>query len=252
VTQLAGVIGHPISHSLSPAIHNAALRHDGRDASYMAFDVRDVDPDELADQGFVGVNVTIPHKRRALEVAAWRSAEAADIGAANTLVFADGVRAYNTDPQGVLGGLRDLGVTPEGKRCLVVGAGGAGIAAAWALRSAGAGHVLVANRTPRPEADVPWEGVNDTGAEILVHATSVGMAGEDTFLQVRGYEAVLDLVYARGETDLVRKAAAAGIPAADGLGVLVHQAAAAYELFWDAPAPFDVMLEAASRATGRS
>src|SRR5207253_2101975 len=140
---------------------------------------------------------------------------------------------------------------PSGKRCLVVGAGGAGVAAAWAMRAAGAAEVLVANRTPRPEADVPWDEVNDTGAEILVHATSVGMSGEETFLQVRGYEAVLDLVYAAGETDLVRKAGAAGIPAADGLGVLVHQAAAAYELFWDTKAPLGVMLEAAYRATGR-
>jgi shikimate dehydrogenase len=245
------VIGHPIGHSLSPVIHNAALAHDGRDAEYVALDVVAVDVDDLVERGFVGVNVTIPHKRAAWEVATWRSNEAEEIGAANTLLFGDGVKAYNTDPQGVLGGLHDIGVSPAGKRCLVVGYGGAGRAAVWALRSAGAAQVLVANRTPKPDTNVPWDEVNDVDAGILVHATSVGMSGEDTFLQVRGYKAVLDLVYGPDETDLVRKAGALGIPAADGLGVLVHQAAAAYELFWEAKAPFVEMLHAAYRATGR-
>jgi shikimate dehydrogenase len=250
VTKLCGVIGHPIAHSLSPAIHNAALRHDGIDAEYVALDVVDVGPEleRLVALGTVGVNVTIPHKRVAWELATSSSPGAEEIGAANTLVFGgDGIAAYNTDPDGVLGGLRDLGVTVEGSRCLVVGYGGAGRAAAWALRSAGAAEVLVANRTSRPGADVAWADVNDVAAHVLVHATSVGMAGEKTFLQVRGYKAVLDLVYAPGGTDLVRTARRAGIAAADGLGVLVHQAAAAYELFWGRPAPLDVMFAAIRR-----
>jgi shikimate dehydrogenase len=247
MTQRCGVVGHPVAHSLSPVIHDAALRHDGRDASYVAIDMPSFDVRAL--DGFVGVNVTIPHKRAALAAATWRSAEAEAIGAANTLVFAGEIAAYNTDPQGVLGGLHDLGVSVQGSRCLVVGYGGAGRAAAWALRSAGAAEVLVANRTRGPGVDLSLDEIGD--ADVLVHATSVGMSGEETFLQVRGYKAVLDLVYAPGETDLVRKAGRAGLTAADGLGVLVHQAAAAYELFWGTPAPFAVMLEAALRATGR-
>jgi shikimate dehydrogenase len=257
--RLCGVIGHPIHHSLSPAIHNAALRHDGRDAIYEAFDVTNVraELERLVALDAVGVNVTIPHKRTALELASSRSPEAEAIGAANTLLFADGISAHNTDPEGVLGGLRDLGVSPAGLRCLVVGAGGAGRAAVWALGSAGAAEVLVANRTPVPDA-VAWEDLDDAlaGAEIVVHATSVGMSGEETFLQVSALsrskcKAVLDLVYAPGETDLVRKAGAAGFTTADGLSVLVHQAAAAYALFWGAPAPVQVMLHAAIRAAGR-
>jgi shikimate dehydrogenase len=265
-TRLCGVIGHPIGHSLSPAIHNAALRHDGRDAEYVAIDVVDVpgELERLAGLDAVGVNVTIPHKRTTWELASWRSPEAEAIGAANTLLFQPdgGIAAHDTDPAGVLGGLRELGVSADGLRCLVLGSGGVGRAAIWAVRSAGAAEVLVANRTESRAAGlgtevVSWERLNDAlaGAEIVIHATSVGMAGEETFLQVSALshscKAVLDLVYSPGETDLVRKARELGIAAADGLGVLVHQAAAAYELFWEAPAPFDVMMRAALEAMGR-
>lgn len=264
-TRLCGVIGHPIEHSLSPAIHHAALRHDGRNAVYLAFDVEDVSTAVrgLAALGAVGVNVTIPHKRAAWEVALRHSPEAVAVGAANTLLFdPDGrITAHNTDPAGVLGGLHDLGVHPKGLRCVVVGAGGAGRAAVRALHAAGASDVLVANRTRSHAADllaevVAWDQLTDVlqGAELLVHATSVGMLGEPTFLQVSALKkcrAVLDLVYGTQETDLVRQAGRSGIAAADGLGVLVHQAAKAYELFWQSPAPLRVMQEAAFRATGR-
>jgi len=264
---LCGVIGHPIGHSLSPVIHTAALEHDGRDAEYVAMDAVDLraELERLRSLDAVGVNVTIPHKRTAWEVASRRSHEAESIGAANTLLFEAGesLAAHNTDPVGVIGGLRDLGVEPSGLPCLVVGAGGSGRAAVWALASAGASRVMVANRTAgRAEGVggeiVEWEHLDDAlgEAEVVVHATSVGLAGEETFLQVSVLSpmkcrAVLDLVYGRDETDLVRKVGRLGIPTADGLGALVHQAAAAYELFWDAPAPFEVMMRAAFRATGR-
>jgi shikimate dehydrogenase len=269
MTRLCGVIGHPIAHSLSPVIHNAALQHDGRDAEYRAFDVTDAAQAlrELAEQGAVGVNVTIPHKRAAWELASSRSAGAEAIGAANTVVFeaGGGMAAYNTDPDGVIGGLRDLGVEVSGAKCLVIGAGGAGRAAVWALRQAGASQVAVANRTDAKGADVarelgaeavPWADVADavTRSEIVVHATSLGMDGEATPLSgivasgARGV--VLDLVYAPGETDLVRCARSAGIVTADGLGVLVHQAAAAYEIFWGSAAPIEVMRDAALAAAG--
>jgi len=267
MTRLCGVIGHPIGHSLSPVIHNAALRHDGRDAEYVAIDVVDVrgELERLAVEGAVGVNVTIPYKRTTWELALRRSPDAEAVGAANTLLFEEdgGIAAHNTDPAGVLGGLRDLGVSPEGLRCLVVGAGGAGRAAVWALRSAGAAAVLIANRTESRAGGlgaevVAWDDLSDAlaGAEVVVHATSVGMAGEATCLQVSALatskcRAVLDLVYSPEETDLVRKARDVGIASADGLSVLVHQGAASYELFWKARAPFDVMLEAAFEAMGR-
>src|SRR5713226_8640432 len=102
MARLCGVIGHPIAHSLSPAIHNAALQHDGRDAEYRAFHVTDAAAAlrDLVERGAVGVNVTIPHKRTAWELASTRSKAAEEIGAANTIVFepGGGMSAHNTDP----------------------------------------------------------------------------------------------------------------------------------------------------------
>jgi shikimate dehydrogenase len=279
-TRLAAVVGHPVAHSLSPPIHNAALRHDGLNAVYLAFDVR---PERFADAvdgmrelGAVGCNVTIPHKEAALEVAATRGPSAERIGAANTLVFAsDGVVAHNTDPDGVRGVLTELSLDPRGNPCLVLGAGGAGRGAAWALAEAGADPLVLANRTGeravRLAADlaeagfgcrhVGWEEAPRAAASgaIVVNATSVGLSDgasplDETALRgvaVGGCRLVLDLVYAPGETALVRSAREHGLVAVDGLGVLVHQAASAYALFWGRAAPVDVMREAADRAAGR-
>jgi shikimate dehydrogenase len=267
---VCGLIGHPVAHSLSPAIHNAALRHDGRDGEYRAFDVTDATTAlrELAEQGLVGVNVTIPHKRAVWELATRRSAAAEQIGAANTIVFEEdgGVAAHNTDPDGVLGALRDLGVDPSGAACLVIGAGGAGRAAIWALRRAGASSVAVVNRTESRGAEVaselgadvvPWDllGRALEDSDIVVNATSLGMDEKPSPLSeivpssARGV--VLDLVYSLGETDLVRTARASGLVAADGLSVLVHQAAKSYELFWGSPAPIEVMTHAAAAVARR-
>lgn len=280
-TTLTAVIGHPVSHSLSPAIHNAALASDGRNAAYLAFDVA---PDDLRDAvaglraiGAVGANVTVPHKTAALAIADEASEAAKRVGAANTLLLGrDAVRADTTDPIGVLGALADLGFDPSGSRVLVLGAGGAGRAAAWAVADAGATWVAVANRTGvradalaerllasgRPAGTVAWSAIGGAAAEadLVVHATSVGLgggAGPLAEADLRGASdagcrALLDLVYAPGETALVTAARAAGLTAADGLGMLVHQAAAAYERFWGAPAPLTVMRDAAARAAGRT
>lgn len=272
-TRLCGVIGHPVAHSLSPHVHNAALRHDGRNAVYLAFDVTDVESAlrGLRALGAVGVNVTVPHKRAAWEAATKRSDEAERIGAANTIVFeGDVVTAHNTDAEGIVRALGDLEGSPEGARCLVVGAGGAARAAVYGLASSGASEVAVTNRTDsRAEAIadafgvrfVAWDDLDAAvgRAEIVVHATSVGLDGGPSFVggdalaraASGGCRAVLDLVYRVGETDLVRRARAAGIPSADGLGVLVHQAAAAYRLLWGADAPLEIMREAAGQAARR-
>ena len=146
---LAGVLGFPVAHSRSPAIQNAAFRELGLDWRYVKLPV----PPELFDEtvralpgsGYRGANVTIPHKRAALALADVRTPAAEAIGAANTLVFADGaIEADNTDAPGFLAA---LGEDPAGRRALVLGAGGAGRAVAWALREAGAAEVLVWNRS---------------------------------------------------------------------------------------------------------
>jgi shikimate dehydrogenase len=267
-TKLCAVVGHPIAHSLSPAIHNAALEHDARNAVYLAFDVV---PEELESfvrgmrsAGAVGLNVTIPHKRAAAALCDVLDARAQEVGAVNTIVFTEGKAVgHNTDVAGVAQALNEIGEIPPDATALVIGAGGAGRAAAWALVPL-VKEVWVANRTAaraeklrssigRRARVVPWREVPGAAgtADVIVHATSVGLDADDAVLgpyelaKAKRCRALLDLVYGPDETPLVREARRVGIPSADGLMMLVHQAAAAYELFWNAPAPTDVMRSAA-------
>jgi shikimate dehydrogenase len=273
-TKLAGVVGHPVAHSLSPAIQNAALRHDGRNAVYLAFDV---DPDAfvrfvdgMRAAGARGLNITLPHKAAAFTIATERSADAEATQAVNVLLFdGDRVEGHNTDVVGVRRALSELGV-PEGVPALIIGAGGAGRAAARAL-AASSVEILITNRTgERAERlaervggkAVPWEEAGEAAAtvELIVHATSMGLSGEDPLLNAAQIGAaaeasckwLLDLVYTPGETQLVALAREAGMTAADGLSMLVHQGAEAYRLFWGADAPVDVMVNAAREATARA
>ncbi len=279
-TELACVVGHPVRHSLSPAIHNAALRHDDRNAVYLAFDVA---PEALGDfvlgmraAGARGFNVTLPHKRAVAEHLDTLDPLAQRVGAVNTVVFSDGVSSgHNTDVAGVSEALVELHRPGPDETVLVIGAGGAGRAAAWALVDS-VKEIRLANRTAAradklraalgPSAVVvPWKGLGEAaqGADVVIHATSVGLSDEGSVLgpydlqKMNGCRAILDLVYRprrsgteglSGETTLVREARRVGIPAADGLMMLVHQAAAAYELFWEAQAPREVMRTAALQA----
>jgi shikimate dehydrogenase len=267
-TKLLGVVGHPVAHSLSPAIHNAALAHDGRNAVYLAFDVEPGNLQALVHgmraAGAVGLNVTIPHKRAALESCDVLDDRAQEIGAANTIVFTDGkISGHNTDVIGVTEALKEVGEIPADATALVIGSGGAGRAAAWALAPLSK-EVWIANRTAakaeklrsslgRSARVVPWRELPAAAesADVIVHATAVGLEGEEGVLgpyelaKAKRCRVLLDLVYGPDETPLVREARRAGIASADGLMMLVHQAAAAYELFWDSPAPKAVMKEAA-------
>jgi shikimate dehydrogenase len=274
-TQLLGVVGHPVAHSLSPAIHNAALRHDRRNAIYLGFDV---DPDRFDEfvigmqaAGARGLNVTLPHKRAAFEACTSATDDAQATEAVNTIVFEGAeIVGSNTDVGGVRAAVEELGIEVAGTKVLLMGAGGAGKAAAWALAQ-DASEILIANRTPA-RADklrgsigakaivVPWKDLPGavTSAELVVNATSVGIDGKESPLQrgviarAKGCRALLDLVYAPNETALVREARKAGIQAADGLSMLVHQAAEAYALFWGEAAPIDVMRKAALAVAGRT
>jgi shikimate dehydrogenase len=271
-TVRVGVVGHPISHSLSPAIHTAAIRHLGLDATYEAFDVDPSDFEafvrDAREGGMRGFNVTVPHKSAAFEIATVRSPEASATGAANVLLFDEELEAYNTDVAGVRLALADLGVkalSKGGARALVLGAGGAGRAAVYALRSQGA-EVLVANRTRAKAEDLGVEVVDladaptaAAGVDVLVHATTVGLADETSPLPFEALEAaasgrlvaVLDAVYRPGETELVRLARRAGIRAEDGLAMLIHQAAEAFSLFFGRPAPLAEMRAEGSRVAHR-
>jgi shikimate dehydrogenase len=254
-----GVLGWPVAHSRSPVMHNAALAALGlRDWTYQRLPL----PPELFAEtvralpgaGFVGANVTIPHKRAALALADAASPAARAIGAANTLSFRDGaISAENTDAPGLLAALP---WSPAGRTALVLGAGGSARAAAWALREAGA-DVAVLNRTAaRAEALAAELGVRFVDAagpaDLLVHCTSVGLDTEtfkDLPVAVEVIErsaCVVDLVYRDGgDTALIATARRAGREVVDGLEVLVHQGALSLELWTGRDAPLEVMRAAA-------
>ena len=259
MTTLAGVLGFPVGHSRSPAMMNAAFEELGLDWRYVKLPVR---PELFAEtvralpgSAYGGANVTIPHKVAANELADERSPAAAAIGAANTLIFAGGrIEADNTDAPAIVDA---LGEDLTGRRALVLGAGGAGRAAVWALREAGA-EVAVWNRTAdRAERLAEELGVEHaTGphpAEVLVNATAVGLAGEpeDETLHALPLdrlepEAVVELAYGERPTALSRWAEGRGARVVDGLEVLARQGALAFERWTGRPAPLDTMRRAAA------
>ncbi len=263
MTALAGVLGHPVAHSRSPAMHNAALRALGLDWRYVKLPVPPALFAEtaraLSGSGYRGANVTIPHKIAALAVADTATAAARGVGAANTLSFAaDGaIEADNTDAGGFLDALGEL---PRGRRALVLGAGGAGRAVAWALREEGAAEILIWNRTPERASELARElGLEPVSAprsaDIVVNATSVGLEAADAAEAVRalglaGLEApavAVDLVYAEQPTPVVAWAERVGARVVDGLEVLVRQGARSFARWTGEEAPLDVM-RAAARA----
>jgi shikimate dehydrogenase len=251
---LAGVLGFPVAHSRSPAMMNAAFAELALDWRYVKLPVP---PERFAEtalalpgSGYRGANVTIPHKLAAREIADELTPAAAAIGAANTLSFEAGrVLADNTDAGGLLDA---LGEDPRGKSALVLGAGGAGRAAAWALREAGA-EVVVWNRTPEraralaAELELEHAARPGRAADILVNATALGLRGEDlpAELELEPAGLVADLVYGPAPTALCRWAEAAGARVVDGLEVLVRQGARSLERWTGRAAPLDAMRRAA-------
>ncbi len=256
-----GVVGWPVAHSRSPAIHNAALAAAG--AIGWRYQLLPIPPElfaetvpALAGAGFRGVNVTIPHKAAALSLASEASPRATAIGAANTLVFGPGGRiaADNTDAPALMDALRR---PMRGATALILGAGGSARAALWALIDGGAAAVWVWNRTPeRAEslcAELGGEPVlAPVPADVLVNCTAVGLDGSGALdglpigpEQLSSYGYVVDLVYASAPTGLIAAARQAGIPTVDGLELLVGQGALSFELFTGHPAPREVMRAAA-------
>jgi shikimate dehydrogenase len=251
---LAGVLGFPVAHSRSPAMMNAAFAELALDWRYVKLPVP---PERFAEtalalpgSGYRGANVTIPHKLAAREIADELTPAAAAIGAANTLSFEAGrVLADNTDAGGLLDA---LGEDPRGKSALVLGAGGAGRAVAWALREAGA-EVVVWNRTPEraralaAELELEHAARPGRAADILVNATALGLRGEDlpAELELEPAGLVADLVYGPAPTALCRWAEAAGARVVDGLEVLVRQGARSLERWTGRAAPLDAMRRAA-------
>ena len=261
---MAGVIGHPIRHSLSPAIHNAAYRALGLDWLFCAFDVP---PGRAAEAvagarflGIEGLSVTMPHKAGVIPALERLTPVAAALGAVNTIVrLGDELVGDNADGAGFLDTVRvDEGFDPAGRRCLVLGAGGAARAVVLALAGAGASEIVVVNRTAdKAEAAVGLvPGLARTGqageagsADLVVNATPLGMGGGgplplDPAVLGPG-QLVVDLVYHPAVTPLVEAARARGAAAANGLGMLIHQAAHAIRLWTGEDPPTEVMSAAA-------
>jgi shikimate dehydrogenase len=264
-TGLLCLLGHPVAHSLSPVLHNAALAAAGVDAVYLAFDVG---PERLADAlaglravGLMGANVTVPHKRAVLALADDRTGEADAVGAANTLYW-DGNRlvADNTDTAGLRQVLEaDVGLV-GGAAAVVLGAGGAARAAAVTLGRLGA-RVTVAARREAAAGEVAElahrHGAADAGActpdaatgavkgaDVVVNATPLGLNGEplpQPFMALGPRQVAVDLVYGPTPTPFCAAAAARGARALDGLGMLVGQAVASFERWTGRPAPVEAM-----------
>jgi len=239
VTRL-GVLGWPVAHSRSPAMQQAALRAAGLDG--WAYQLLPVPPElfeetvrALPAAGFVGANVTIPHKEAALALADSATPLARTIGAANTLTFtADGIEADNTDAPGLLAA---IGEPP--RSALVLGAGGSARAAVHALAGAGC-DVYVLARTPSRAEGLPATVVDrPVAAQALVNCTPVGLHGPDELpLDPAGYELVVDFVYREGGTALTRRATGRVV---DGLELLVAQGALSFVRWTGREAPVDAM-----------
>lgn len=261
-TVVAGVVGDPVRHSLSPLIHNAAFAALGIDGTYVAFPVSAHSGNAIVSAlrclGIVGLSVTMPHKEVVAATADEVSSDVALLGAANTLVNRNGViRAEVTDGQGCVAALRASGFDPEGRRCLVLGAGGAGRAVALSLARAGARELVIVNRgDSRAERTLALVGrVARRGSlddvrevDLIVNATPIGM-GTDELLPLdpvhlsRG-QFVNDLVYHPLETPLLKAARVAGAQCVDGLGMLVYQAGLQFEIWTGQPAPIRAMRDA--------
>ena len=255
---LAGVIGSPIAHSKSPRLHSYWLNKYGMSGAYIPMDVAQRDLQEvisaLPKAGFVGVNVTIPHKETVLQIADLVTDRAALIGAANTLIFRkDGkLHADNTDGYGFVENLRHNAPNwaPKTGPAAILGAGGAARAVIAALLEVGVPEIRISNRT-RTRAEslraefgakltvYEWVQAGNmlTGAKTVVNASSLGMVGKpDLKIPMDALDpqaVVTDLVYTPLHTTFLRRAADFGCTTVDGLGMLLHQAAPAFERWFD-------------------
>jgi len=271
-TRVCGIIGDPIEHTLSPAMHNAAFEELNLDLVYMAFRVR---REELRDAligarslGFLGLNVTMPHKNAVMKYLDEIDSTAKSIGAVNTILNDKGsLIGYNTDGIGALEALKENGINPNGKKLLLLGAGGAGKAIAFQAAQE-LEEIVILNRTPQKakklaevlrkefnnkingnvlSTEIIKEELRDT--DILVNATSVGMHPNiDQSLvpksSLRPDLCVMDIVYDPLETKLAKDAKAVGAKIVSGIEMLVYQGAASFEIWTNQSAPVKVMKQA--------
>jgi len=251
---LAGVIGSPVAHSKSPQLHAHWLKVNGLQGHYIPMDVSTTDLEQvltlLPKMGFVGVNITVPHKEKVLDIADLITDRATLIGAVNTLIFRDDGKIHgdNTDGYGFINNLRQGAPdwNPKAGPAAILGAGGAARAVVASLLDAGVPEILISNRTRvRAEAlrddfgkrleVIDWVQAGNMfdDAVTVVNTTSLGMMGKPPLRVpldgLRKGTVVNDLVYAPLKTDFLAEAEAMGCVTVDGLGMLLHQAVPAFE-----------------------
>ena len=256
-TRVGAVIGWPVDHSRSPALHNAAFAALGIDAVFVALPVA---PAALAAAlrgmaalGFLGASVTVPHKQACRDLCDRLDGAAEAVGAVNCVAFAgDALVGHNTDAAGFVDALSgELGREARGARAVLLGAGGAARAVAHGLTSAGAAEVTVVARRPADWCPVRgWDQLAAlaSGADLLVDCTSAALGSEPYPAPVPvdalpAGAAVVSLMYGR-PLPLLEAAHARGLPAMDGAGMLVHQGARAFTIWTGRPAPIDAMRRA--------
>ena len=277
-TRPYAVLGHPIGHTLSPVMHNAAFESLGLDAIYLALDVH---PDNLmtvlpamGNMGFGGVNLTVPLKEVAFRGMAKLGESARRLGAVNTVQFTpEGLVGHNTDGLGFLTSVKEsLGFTVEGRTLFVLGCGGAGRAVAITAAGAGAGCLLLADldeaRCKAVARDiaalslptrVDWAGASAKDwiarvkeSDLVIQASPVGMKADDVCplppQAFRPDQKAFDLVYNRPATCFTTAASQGGAQAVNGLGMLLHQGAAAFTIWTGKPAAVEVMRSALEAA----
>ncbi len=265
---LAGVVGWPIEHSLSPLIHTIWAARAKIDGYYIPIAVPpDYDDfaramDSLRTVGFAGVNVTLPHKENALRYAVTKNDAAKKAGAANMLTFTkDGAVAENSDISGFENALKTaLDFDDRNKKtALVLGAGGASRGIALALRNLGFSDITITNRTREKAENIAelfalsvsdWGRRNEAAAaaSVVVNTTSLGMTGQPPLeldiAELRSGAIVADIVYTPLETGLLKQAAARGLKTVDGLAMLMHQAAPGFNAWFSGGAQVDEALRA--------
>ena len=277
-TKPFAVLGHPIGHTLSPVMHNAAFESLGLDAIYLAFDVA---PENLLtvlpamkNMGFGGVNLTVPLKEVAFKGLAELDESAQRLGAVNTVEFTDdGLRGHNTDGKGFLTAVQEsLHVSVKGQTLFVLGCGGAGRAVAITAAAEGAKRLIFADidetrcknvardsMAVAPSLQVEFAGTDPKGwakrtqsADLIIQASPVGMKADDVCpLPPSAFKPgqwAFDLVYNRPETCFIKAATAGGAKAVNGLGMLLHQGAEAFTIWTGKPAAIEVMRKALENA----
>jgi len=268
-TAVYAIIGHPVEHSLSPLMQTEAFKEAGIDAVYVPFNVEPENLEEavsgLKALSVKGFNVTIPHKERVAQLVDFLTSDAEILGAVNTVKVEKGeLIGYNTDAEGFLRSVQEEGVELSGKKVLMFGAGGAAKAVGYALLKGGVKFLNIVNRSfPKAKATAELlgkrgnvlvyplrEGTLDIllkEADIIVNTTSVGMKEDDPplfdYSKIPEGITVIDIIYNPPETPLLRAAREKGCKTINGLGMLIHQGAAAFEIWTGKKAPVKRMRE---------